>query len=94
MRFQFIDAQNASMPVARLCAFTGVSSSGYYAWKERPASARQRADIVLLAHIKERFEAPNRAYGARRVAAGLAGTDMPVDEHRVARLMRDKILKI
>ena len=94
MRYQFIDAQSASMPVVRLCAFMGVSSSGYYAWKKRPASARQRKDMVLLARIKDRFEVSGRTYGARRVAADLAGDGMPVGRHRVARLMRDNKLKV
>ena len=34
------------------CTALGVSVSSYYAWKGRDASLRQRADMVLLEHIR------------------------------------------
>ena len=55
MRFSFIDAKKAEFPVARLCEVLAVSQSGYFAWKNRPASERQCKDMVLLAHIRERL---------------------------------------
>ncbi len=94
MRYQFIDAQNASYSTASLCAFMSVSCSGYYAWRKRPASARQREDMVLFAHIKDKFEASNRAYGSRRIAAELSADGLNVGRHRVVRLMRDNSLKV
>lgn len=94
MKFRFIDAESAHYPVTHLCAFVGVSCSGYYAWKKRLPSARQREDMVLLAHIKDRFETSNRAYGARRITVDLTAKGMPVGRHRVARLMRDNTLKV
>ena len=50
MRFRLIDAAEKDFPVQRLCKVLGVSSSGYFAWKDRPACRRQRDDMVLLAH--------------------------------------------
>lgn len=94
MRYQFIDAQNASYSTASLCAFMSVSCSGYYAWRKRPVSARQRKDMVLLAHIKDKFEASNRAYGSRRIAAELSADGLNLGRHRVVRLMRDNSLKV
>lgn len=49
MRFKFIDVAKESFPVTRLCQVLGVSPSGYFAWRSRPASHRQREDLVLLA---------------------------------------------
>ncbi len=71
-----------------------VSCSGYYAWRKRPASARQREDMVLFAHIKDKFEASNRAYGSRRIAAELSADGLNAGRHRVVRLMRDNSLKV
>ncbi|KZL02228.1 hypothetical protein PsAD14_03375 [Pseudovibrio sp. Ad14] len=73
MRYQFIDAQNASHSTASLCAFMCVSCSGYYAWRKRPASARLREDIALLAHIKDKFEAQTElmAHGALQLNSAL-----------------------
>ena len=41
MSFALIDAKKAEIPIETACAVLGVSVSGYYAWKSRPASARQ-----------------------------------------------------
>jgi hypothetical protein len=41
MRFSFIDAKRAEFPAARHCEVLEVSQSGYFAWKNRPASERQ-----------------------------------------------------
>jgi hypothetical protein len=48
MRFRLIDAEKATAPVSRLCSMLGVSVSGYYAWKARRASRRQRQDLIFL----------------------------------------------
>ena len=37
MRFTFIDRAKIEFPVQRLCDVLGVSQSGYFAWKNRPA---------------------------------------------------------
>ncbi|AIJ56684.1 putative integrase [Brucella abortus] len=47
MKFAFIDTEKAHMSLSRLCAFAGVSISGYYAWKHRLPSRRQLDDILF-----------------------------------------------
>ncbi len=44
MRFSLIDQAKKEFPVHRLCTVLGVSESGYFAWKGRPASRRQNED--------------------------------------------------
>ena len=66
MRFSFIDAKKAEFPVARLCEVLAVSQSGYFAWN--PASERQCKDMVLLAHIRERFRLSRETYGSPDLA--------------------------
>ena len=68
MRFRLVDAAKKGFPVQRLCKVLGVSPSGYFAWKGRPACRRQREDMVLLAHVRSAFAASNEAVGRRRVA--------------------------
>ena len=46
MRFRLIDQAKKEFPVHRLCKVLGVSQSGYFAWKDRPASRRQRENMV------------------------------------------------
>ena len=93
MRFALIDARNADTPAQTACAVLGVSASGYYAWKSRKASPRQRRDLVLLAHIRSQFSTSNETYGSPRMHVELNEDGVPVGRHRVARIMRDNDLK-
>lgn len=88
MRFCFIEDHRAAFPVRTMCAVLEVSASGYYAWRDRPESARARADRALAADIR-RVHAENRAiYGSPRVHAALRAEGRRVGVNRVARLMR------
>jgi putative transposase len=93
MRFSFIDAKKAEFPVARLCKALEVGQSSYFAWKNRPASERQCKDMVLLAHIRERFRVSRETYGSPRMHADLMEDGIIAGRHRIARLMRDNDLK-
>jgi len=93
MTFKLIDAKKACVSVSRLCDMLGVSVSGYYAWRSRKASRRQRDDLVLLAHIRGHFARSRETYGSPRVHAELKAEGLRVGRHRVARLMRQNDLK-
>jgi hypothetical protein len=41
-RYEFIDAQKALYPTNKMITWLGVSNSGYYEWRDRPASATAR----------------------------------------------------
>ena len=72
-----------------MCRLLGVSTSGYYAWRCRGASARARRDAELTARIKHVHQASRGIYGAPRVHAELIlGQDIACGRKRVARLMR------
>jgi putative transposase len=75
-------------PNATMCRLLGVSTSGYYAWQDRPPSARSAADAVLLEHIREAHAQSYGTYGAPRLHAELAAKGILVGRKRVARLMR------
>ena len=62
-----IDAAKKDFPVARLCKVLNVSPSGYFAWKNRQASTRQREDLVLLAHVRSAFTLSHETYGSPRM---------------------------
>ena len=77
MRFRLIDAAKKEFPVQRLCKVLGVSQSGYFARKDRPACRRQHEDMVLLAHIRSAFALSNATYGSPRMTRELAMTGSP-----------------
>lgn len=93
MRFRLIDAAKSEFPVQRLCKVLGVSPSGYFAWKDRPASHRQHEDMVLLAHVRSAFALSNATYGSPRMTRELRDSGLVVGRRRVARLMRENGLK-
>jgi putative transposase len=71
------------------CRLLGVSRSGYYEWKDRPLSAREQDNELLLKHITETHADSRGSYGSPRVHAELTlGLGLVVNEKRVARLMR------
>jgi putative transposase len=93
MKFPFIDAAKEEFPVQRLCKVLGVSQSGYFAWRSRPASRRQRDDLVLLAHVRSAFVLSNGTYGSPRMTRELQDQGLRVGRRRTARLMRENGLR-
>ena len=89
MRFALIDAEKAEFPVRTMCRVLDVSESGFFAWKGRPASQRQRDDMIYLAHIRTAFELSNRTYGSPRMHRELVDDGLPIGRRRTARLMRE-----
>jgi len=93
MTFRVIDEKKADLSIARKCALFGVSSSGFYAWKQRKPSQRQLDDMVLLAHIRSQFHTSHETYGSPRMHVELQEDGLAIGRHRVARLMRENSLK-
>jgi hypothetical protein len=93
MRFRLIDQAKKEFPVHRLCKVLGVSQSGYFAWKDRPASRRQRENMVLLAHVRSAFSLSNGTYGSPRMTRELQDEGFAIGRRRTARLMQENGLQ-
>ena len=93
MRFALVDQAKKDFPVHRLCRVLGVSQSGYFAWKDRPASRRQRDDMVMLAHVRSSFALSNGTYGSPRMTRELQDDGFAIGRRRTARLMRENGLR-
>jgi transposase InsO family protein len=89
VRFAFVHAEKAEVPVATLCRTLKISRSGYYAWRDRPESAHAQRDRQLRVHVGASFEGSKKRYGSPRVWEDLVEQDIHVSEKRVARLMRE-----
>jgi putative transposase len=84
-----VEANKAEFPVVFMCARLGVSTSGFYAWRQRPPSARSLADAALTETIRRVHAGSRSTYGAPRVRAELADANgLRCGRKRVARLMR------
>lgn len=93
MKFEFIQAQKAHFPVELLCQQLGVSRSGFYAWSQRPESARQQADEELAAEVAQVHQESRGTYGSPRVHAEMRARGRKVSRKRVARLMKKQKLQ-
>jgi transposase InsO family protein len=71
-----------------MCAWLGVSRSGYYAWRGAEPSQRSRDDSALIAIMKKIYADARGNPGVRRMRAGLAAVGHLMSHKRVHRLMR------
>lgn len=79
-KYAFIAAERAEVNVtavadaptiAQMCAWLGVSRSGFYDWLHRPPSPAQQRRELLKAKIAALFKAFGGVYGYRRIHAEL-----------------------
>ncbi len=93
MIFSFIEVEKANHSIPLMCRVLRVSRSGYYAWRVRPPSQRQRSDAAFIERIRHIHRDSRGTYGAPRIHAQLRAEGMRVGNKRVARLMRQEGLE-
>lgn len=93
MRFEFIKRHAGQFRVSTMCRVLQVSRAGYYAWRKRLPSARDKANQRLLKLLRRLFALNHKRYGYRRIHH-VARQEIPCGLHRVARLMSQDGLKV
>jgi transposase InsO family protein len=88
-KYAFIEAEKANYPVVKMCGWSDVSTSGFYSWRDRPASesGRRRARLAML--VEAIFDESDRTYGYRRVHAALIRQGEVCGLELIRDLMRD-----
>jgi transposase InsO family protein len=71
-----------------MCRLYGVTRAGYYAWRSRERSERERQNEGLVAKIRTVHAESRGIYGSPRVHRVLRKRGHRVGKNRVARLMR------
>ena len=71
-----------------MCRVLQVSPSGYYAWRGRGQSKRDKENESLLAQIKAIHAESRQTYGSPRIFEALKDRGAVCSLHRVERLMR------
>jgi putative transposase len=74
--------------VTLMCQVLNVTRSGYYAWRDRPASARAQRRDELVARIRQVHDDSGGTYGSPRVTVELKDQGLGVCANTVARYMR------
>ena len=88
MRYRFIYKHRSTFSVEGMCRVLEVRRSGYYAWKRRGPSMRQRRDRVLLERIRESHRLSKGRYGSPNILEDLREWGYHCSRKRIARLMR------
>jgi putative transposase len=91
--FAWMREHAACWPVSVMCEVLKVSRSGYYAWIDRPPSAREEQTMKLIKQIRAAHEQSRRTYGSPRLTVDLNEAGVSVCENTVARLMRQAGIK-
>jgi transposase InsO family protein len=91
--FRFMDEHREQWPVRLLCEALDVSPAGYYAWRDRPASARQRRHDALLVQIRAIHAEFHARYGSPRIHAELKDRGHGCCVNTVAKLMHENDIR-
>ncbi|MCP3921647.1 MAG: IS3 family transposase [Desulfobacterales bacterium] len=87
LRYQFIDTERKTYPLILLCKVMKVSRSGFYSWKSRGKSRRQKERERLIPKVKEIHRQTKGSYGARRIAEELESQGESCKRTKAATLM-------
>jgi putative transposase len=75
--------------VKMMCQMLKVTRSGYYAWRDRPVSARQQRREALVKRIRQVHQESRCTYGSPRICVELKEQGIAVCANTVARYMRE-----
>lgn len=93
MKFAFIEQRLADVPVGMACELLEVSRSGYYAWRDRPASMQAQRRAELAAKARQVHAEHRSVYGSPRLCKALQADGQAVCENTVAKIMRQEGLQ-
>ena len=88
MKYRFIEEYRETYKIKSMCEVLKVSRSGYYAWKTRQPSTRQKDNAELLGQIREVHTRSRRLYGSPQIAAELKEQGLRCGKNRVARITK------
>jgi len=95
MRYKFIEQNNDSYPVVKMCQVLKCAPSGYYRWLKAPKSRRSQENERLNQRIRALFEEHKGMAGSPMITADLNSEPefSKVGKNRVARLMKKEGLR-
>jgi len=90
VKFRFVEEQlRPRFPADVCCDVLEVSRSGYYAWRDRPESARAKRREELARKVKAVHDQNRGVYGSPRVFRALKAGGESVCENTVAKVMAE-----
>ena len=93
MKYLFIQEHRSIFRVEKMCRVFAIARSGYYAWRRREKSIRQKENELLLHTIKKVYLLNRQVYGSPRITEELKAQGFRCGKNRIARLMRRNNVK-
>jgi hypothetical protein len=88
VKYAFIARECRQHSIMILCRVLKVSRSGFYSWRGRAPSAREREGQRLLSEIQRVHREHRQACGAVKTGKALRREGIACGKHRVARLRK------
>lgn len=93
IRYYYIEANRGKYPIAKMVRWAKVSKSGYYVWRSRKPSLRDKANNELLDTIKKIHEKSNETYGSTRIVREIRKKGINANHKRIERIMKENGIK-
>ena len=94
MKYRFIHQESTDYPVIVLCRVMGVSRSGYYQWRKRPAKLISADTLALYRRMKTLFSESRNSLGSRQMVKKLREEGIDIGRYKVRRLMKQLGLQV
>ena len=89
MKYKFMKEHRDRYRLQSMCNVLNVSRSGYYQWKRRRPSNRERENTDLLRNIQKIYKKRRKIYGSPRITNELNENGIRCGKNRVARIMKE-----
>ena len=89
MKYEFMKEHRDRYRLQSMCNVLNVSRSGYYQWKRRRPSNRERENTDLLRNIQKIYKKRRKIYGSPRITNELNENGIRCGKNRVARIMKE-----
>lgn len=93
MKYALIREHVGQFTISLMCKSLHVSRAGYYCWRDRPSSERERRKESMKQHVADTWATFKARYGAPRIAEELRALKVPCSVNYVAELLKMQGLK-
>lgn len=93
VRYAYIDSLRGEHAISKMCGWLGVSRAGYYKWRKRAPSAREKRRLLVEKVVVNTFWQFKERYGAPRLAEELQEDGIPACKNHVAQLLAKNDLR-
>ena len=87
--FAFIERQEGAHCTEKMAKLLGVSRSGYYRYRNKVPSQREREDEIYREQLSQLFQLSRETYGSERMQRELTQAGIHLSKRRIIRLMKE-----